>query len=85
MATIKKCSNKSIFFLVAPEVYVQPWANAWLSTPTFEKTRTGYCLDSNLTKMFDILPSHEIVISHAGLSEPFNDRYECTDMFLSLS
>ena len=27
---------------MAPEVYVQPWANAWLSTPTFEKTRTDY-------------------------------------------
>ena len=27
---------------MAPEVYVRPWANAWLSTPTFEKTRTGY-------------------------------------------
>ena len=27
--------------------------------------------------MFDTLPSHEIVISHAGLSEPLRDRYEC--------
>jgi hypothetical protein len=29
-------------FVVAPEAYVQPWANARLSTPTFEKSRTGY-------------------------------------------
>ena len=26
--------------------------------------------------MFDILASHEIVMIHAGLSEPLSDRYE---------
>ena len=36
------------FFLVASELYVQPWLNARLPTPTFEKSRTGYCALRNL-------------------------------------
>jgi hypothetical protein len=37
MATVTKCLKNQNFFLVASEVYVQHWANAWLSTPIFEK------------------------------------------------
>jgi hypothetical protein len=42
MATFEICSHKSYFFLVASEVYVHAWANAWLSTPTFEKHPSNY-------------------------------------------
>ena len=43
MATPQITSHKSQFFLMASEVYVQPWAKDRLPTQIFEKSRTANC------------------------------------------